>query len=51
VALTILSMEVPAASRMAWMLVKHWRVCPWTVVPLKPPVAGSVASSALAPDA
>ena len=27
VALTILSSELPAASRMAWMFVRHWRVC------------------------
>jgi len=42
VALTILSMQLPASSRIAWMLVRHWRVCSWMVVPLKAPVTGSV---------
>lgn len=42
VTLTILSIELPASSRIAWMFVKHCRVCSWIVVPLYAPVAGSV---------
>src|SRR5690606_192156 len=41
VALATLSIELPADSRMAWMLVRHWRVCSWTVSPADSPVAGS----------
>ena len=41
-ALAILSSELPAASRMAAILVRHCRVCSWIVVPVIAPVAGSV---------
>ena len=41
VALTILSSELPAASRMAVTLVRHCRVCSWMVSPMMAPVAGS----------
>jgi hypothetical protein len=41
VALTSLSRELPAASRIAAMLVRHCRVCSSMVSPTRAPVAGS----------
>ena len=40
-ALAILSIELPAFSRIAAILVEDCRVCSWIVVPVIAPVAGS----------
>ncbi len=41
VMLTIRSSALPLESRMAWILVRHCRVCSWIVVPTMAPDAGS----------
>jgi hypothetical protein len=41
VAFTTLSIELPAARRIASMLRRHWRVCSWIVAPTTAPLTGS----------
>jgi hypothetical protein len=44
VACTTLSIELPAAVRIASTFLRHWRVCSWIVSPTTSPVAGSKGS-------